>query len=84
MRAIGEQPILFYDTYDTPYDPNATEEQGAVRIWRVGTNRVDIVRERWHSRLNANRLQDTTGYFGSVWRHAPRPLGLQYGRLPLW
>lgn len=49
-RAEGETPVLYYDTRDgdADYDPNAIYEQGALKIWTVGTNHVDIVRDRWH------------------------------------
>lgn len=49
-RAEGDTPVLYYDTWDgdADYDPNAIYEQGAVKIWTVGTNHVDIVRDRWH------------------------------------
>lgn len=49
-RAEGETPVLYYDTCDgdADYDPNAIYEQGALKIWTVGTNHVDIVRDRWH------------------------------------
>jgi hypothetical protein len=63
-RRTGEDGDLLYDTgdgVDGDYDPHNPAEQGTVRIWRVGSNQVDVVRERW--RDSPNRLHDTTDYF---------------------
>ncbi|WP_067977094.1 hypothetical protein [Mycolicibacter icosiumassiliensis] len=41
---------LRWDTGEGPrgdYNPDAPAEQGVVRIWRIGSNHVDVVRERW-------------------------------------
>lgn len=59
--------ILRYDTGDglnADYDPAETAEQGVVRIWRVGSNQVYIVRERW--RDSPNREWTTTDYFAQL------------------
>lgn len=68
-RAEGETPLLDYDTFDgeSDYDPNATYEQGALKIWTVGTNHVDIVRERWHD--SPNRRFTTAGYAAGMLAH---------------
>lgn len=61
-RAKGEPPTLHYETCDgdAEYDPNAMYEQGALKMWIVGTNHVDIVRDRWHD--SPNRRFTTVGY----------------------
>jgi hypothetical protein len=61
-RAEGDAPVLYYDTCDgdANYDPNAIYEQGALRIWTVGTNHVDIVRDRWHD--SPTRRPSTVSY----------------------
>lgn len=52
------------DGLDADYDPNEPAEQGVVRIWRVGSNQVYIVRERW--RDAPNRQRTTTDYFAQL------------------
>ncbi|MEX3646531.1 hypothetical protein [Mycolicibacterium porcinum] len=47
-RAEGLRPSLNYDTADTDFDADCPSEQGVVKVWRVGTNHVQVVRERWH------------------------------------
>lgn len=68
-RAEGETSVLYYDTFDgdSEYDPNATYEQGALKIWTVGTSHVDIVRERW--RDSPNRRFTTVGYAAGQLAH---------------
>ena len=68
LALIGP-PILHYNTFDTDYDPNATEEQGVVKIWQVGSNSVTIVRDRWHDPLHRNREENTTRYAASLLGH---------------
>ena len=63
----GEFGDLHYSTHDTEYHPHATYEQGVVRVWAVGTNHVDIVRDRWHDPLNRNREGRPVEYFGSMY-----------------
>jgi hypothetical protein len=63
-RRAGQDGDLLFDTGDGlngEYDPHDPAEQGVVRIWRVGGNRVDVVREQW--RDSPNRVHDTTGYY---------------------
>lgn len=58
---------LRYDTCDglrADYDPDDPAEHGAVRIWRVGSRQVYIVRERW--RDSPNREASTTDYFAQL------------------
>lgn len=54
-RALGLPPSLHYDTGDTTYDPDVAHEQGVVKIWRVGSDRVYVVRDRWHHADNLDR-----------------------------
>lgn len=68
-RALGLPQSVHYDTHDgnADYDPDAPAEQGVVRIWRVGSNHVDIARDRWHD--SPNRVQRPADYFASILRH---------------
>jgi hypothetical protein len=66
---------MHYDTADTDYDPHDPAEQGAVRIWRVGSNYVTIVRDRWHA---PNPHHDGTVEF------AADPLDLETSLLDRW
>lgn len=53
---------LRYDTHDgdADFDPDATHEQGSVRLWHVGSSDVFVVRDRWHD--SPNRRGSTTDY----------------------
>lgn len=65
--ASGE---LHWDTGDGlrgDYNPDAPAEQGVVRIWRVDSNHVDIVRERW--RDAPGRRWGTVGYTAGMLGH---------------
>lgn len=64
-----------YDTADTDYDRHEPAEQGVVRIWRVGTNHVHVVRDRWHD--SPNRRFTTAGY-------AATELGLERSMYDHW
>jgi hypothetical protein len=52
---------LHYTTGDTDYDPNDPAEQGVVRIWRVGSRHVDVVRERWREQRFGTPAEDAAG-----------------------
>ena len=65
-RAEGRRPILDYDTCDTNYDPNATHEQGVVKIWRVGGDLVYVVRDRWHDRIYKSRIMNPAEEMSSL------------------
>lgn len=56
-RALGLPPSLRYHAHDgdADFDPDAPAEQGVVKIWRVGSNRADVVRDRWHDGRNLDR-----------------------------
>ncbi|MCV7215016.1 hypothetical protein H7J51_06935 [Mycobacterium crocinum] len=56
---------LRYNTWDTDYDPDDPAEQGVVRIWAVGTDHVDIVRDRWHD-APTRRLSTVSFSAGSL------------------
>jgi hypothetical protein len=65
-RRAGEGS-LHYDTgdgLDADYDADDPGEQGVVRIWRVGSKQVYVVRERW--RDSPNRDWTTTDYFANL------------------
>lgn len=66
-RAIAEgyDPPLHFSTHDTDWNPNVAHEQGVARVWPVGTNHVDVIRERW--RDNPNRTQKPVDYFASMY-----------------
>lgn len=51
---------LHNDTSDTDYDRHDTAEQGAVKIWQLGSNHVHVVRDRW--RDAPNRAPNTVEY----------------------
>ncbi|WP_142706800.1 hypothetical protein [Mycobacterium shimoidei] len=68
-RAQGLAPSLHYNTYDTEYDPDTPAEQGVVQIWRVGTNHVNIVRDRWHDQVNRDRRMSPAAEMASVLQH---------------
>jgi hypothetical protein len=58
---------LRYQTCDglrADYDPDDPAEHGVVRIWRVGSSQVYIVRERWRDSLD--RVEGTTDYFAQL------------------
>lgn len=61
----GEDGDLHADTHDTDWDRHAMEEQGVVRVWAVGTNHVDVIRDRW--RDNPNRKQKPVDYFAGMY-----------------
>jgi hypothetical protein len=46
----GQDGDLHADTHDTDWNPHAPHEQGVVRVWAVGTNHVDVIRDRWPRR----------------------------------
>lgn len=62
----GEYGDMHWDTYDTDYNPHVAHEQGVARVWAVGTKHCDIVRDRWHDPLNANRVGKPVAYFASM------------------
>jgi hypothetical protein len=64
---FGEFGDLHFDTHDTEYNPNATHEQGVTRVWAVGTNHCDVIRDRWHDPLNRNREGKPVEYFASMY-----------------
>jgi len=64
-RRAGEFGDLHADTHDTDWNPHAPHEQGVVRVWAVGTNHVDVIRDRW--RDNPNRKQKPVDYFASMY-----------------
>jgi hypothetical protein len=76
-RALGLPSLLRYDTHDGSADcnPDDPAEQGVVRIWPVGTNHVDIVRDRWHD--SPNRRLTTAEY-------AAGRLGLESSQHDFW
>lgn len=61
----GEDGDLHADTHDTDWDPHAPHEQGVVRVWAVGTNHLDVIRDRW--RDAPNRMQKPVDYFASMY-----------------
>ncbi|OBF96343.1 hypothetical protein A5773_13020 [Mycobacterium sp. 852014-52450_SCH5900713] len=61
----GEFGDMHYDTHDTDWNPHAPHEQGVVRVWAVGTNHVDVIRDRW--RDVPNRMQTPVDYFASMY-----------------
>ncbi|ULN33408.1 hypothetical protein [Mycolicibacterium smegmatis] len=67
LAEYKRHPLLHYVTHDTDYNPNATHEQGALRIWAVGTNHVDVVRDRWHDRDLIDRIGKPVDYFASMY-----------------
>lgn len=70
--ASGE---LRWDTGDGlrgDYDPDAPAEQGVVRIWRVGSGEVDVVRERW--RDTPGRRWGTVDYTAGMLEHLTEQL----------
>lgn len=56
---------LHADTHDTDWDPHAPHEQGVARVWPVGTNHVDVIRDRW--RDAPNRVTPPVDYFASMY-----------------
>ena len=54
------------------YDPDAPAEQGVVRIWRVGSNHIDVVRERW--RDAPGRQFGTVDYAAGMFGHLTEQL----------
>lgn len=61
----GQDGDMHADTHDTDWDPHAPHEQGVVRVWAVGTNHVDVIRDRWHD--NQNRAQAPVDYFAGLY-----------------
>lgn len=61
----GEGGDLHFDTHDTDWNPHVSHEQGVVRVWPVGTNHVDVIRDRW--RDNPNRDSRPVDYFISMY-----------------
>ncbi len=61
----GEDGDLHATTHDTDWDPHAPHEQGVVRVWAVGTNHLDVIRDRW--RDAPNRMQKPVDYFASMY-----------------
>jgi len=61
----GEGGDLHYDTHDLDWNPHSMAEQGVVRVWPVGTNHVDVIRDRW--RENPNRIQKPVDYFAGMY-----------------
>jgi len=51
-----------------PY-PDATHEQGAVLIWRVGSKHVTVVRDRWHDAANRDRSMSPAEESASMLQH---------------
>jgi hypothetical protein len=70
-RAKNKRPQFHYHAHDgdAEYDPDATHEQGVVKIWRVGSNHVDIVRDRWHDPRNRDRSMSPVEEMASTLRH---------------
>lgn len=60
-----EDGDLHADTHDTDWDPHAPHEQGVVRVWAVGTNHADVIRDRW--RNNPNRETRPVDYFAAMY-----------------
>lgn len=58
---FGEGGDLHADAHDDDWDPQASHEQGVVRVWAVGTNHVEVIRDRWLD--NLNREGRPVGYF---------------------
>lgn len=61
----AENGDLHADTHDTDWDPHAPHEQGVVRVWAVGTNHLEVIRDRW--RDAPNRKQKPVDYFASMY-----------------
>lgn len=61
----GKDGDLHADTHDTDWNPHAPHEQGVVRVWAVGTNHLNVIRDRW--RDNPNRVQKPFDYFASMY-----------------
>ncbi|BCO43906.1 hypothetical protein MINTM020_47610 [Mycobacterium paraintracellulare] len=61
----GECGDLHFDTNDNDWNPHASHEQGVVRVWPVGTNHVDVIRDRW--RNNPNRDNRPVDYFSAMY-----------------
>ncbi|GAB5000769.1 hypothetical protein MAHJHV64_10920 [Mycobacterium avium subsp. hominissuis] len=70
-RALGLPPSLHYHAHDgnADYDPDATHEQGAVLIWRVGSKHVTVVRDRWHDQANRDRSMSPAEESASMLQH---------------
>lgn len=61
----GENGDLHAETHDTAWNPHVKHEQGVARVWAVGTNHVDVIRDRWHN--NPHRVQKPVEYFASMY-----------------
>lgn len=61
----GQDGDLHFDTHDTDWNPHALHEHGVARVWPVGTNHVDVIRDRW--RDNPNRDSRPVDYFMSMY-----------------
>lgn len=66
-RRAGKNGDLHARTHDTEYEQHALYEQGALRVWPVGTNHVDVIRDRWHDPLNRNRIHKPVDYFAGMY-----------------
>lgn len=62
-------PSLHYHSHDTDYDADAPAEQGVVKVWRAGSNHVDVVRDRWHHEGNRDRSMNPTEEMASALAH---------------
>lgn len=61
----GEGGDLHADTHDMEWNPYAPHEQGVARVWAVGTNHLDVIRDRW--REHPNRVQKPVDYFANMY-----------------
>lgn len=69
-RDLGLPPSLRYYAHDTDYDPDVPAEQGVVQIWRVGSNHVDVVRDRWRDPRNRDRRASPAEDMATILQHS--------------
>lgn len=62
---LGKDGDLHADTHDAAWDRHAPHEQGVARVWAVGTNHLDVIRDRW--RDSPNRVQRPVDYFAAMY-----------------
>lgn len=67
-RRLDADGLLRYDTFDTDYDRDALYEHGVAKLWRVGSDTVDIVRDRWHNA--PTRKPTTVEFFAGLVDHS--------------
>ena len=65
-RRTGPGGALRYNTHDgdADHDPHDPADQGVVSVWRVGSNRCHVVRDRWLD--SPGRFWCTTDYFAEL------------------